>query len=43
MLINENRLTSYDPKSRAFLAEERQKFLFENNNDMPEGYVPPKN
>lgn len=43
MLINENRLASFDPKARAFLAEERTKFLFEGNNDMPEGYVPPKN
>ncbi len=42
MLINENRLASFDPKARAFLAEERQKFLFEGNNEMPEGYVPPK-
>ena len=41
MLINENKLASYDPKARAFLAEERTKFLFEGNNDMPEGYVPP--
>ncbi len=43
MLINENRLASYDPKARAFLAEERQKFLFEGNNEMPQGYVPPQN
>lgn len=42
MLINEYRLASYEPKSRVFLAEERRKFLFEDNNDMPEGYVPPK-
>lgn len=42
MLINENRLASYEPKARAFLAEERRKFLFEGNNEMPEGYVPPK-
>ncbi len=41
MLINENRLASFDAKARAFLAEERQKFLFEGNDDMPEGYVPP--
>lgn len=41
MLINENRLASYDPKARAFLAEERKKFLFEGNNAMPQGYVPP--
>lgn len=43
MLINEGRLASYDPKVRTFLAEERTKFLFEGNNEMPEGYVPPKN
>ncbi len=42
MLINENRLASFDPKARAFLAEERTKFLFEGHNDMPQGYVPPK-
>jgi Fe-S cluster biosynthesis and repair protein YggX len=42
MLINEYRLASFDPKARTFLTEERNKFLFEGNNDMPEGYVPPK-
>ncbi|MGZ8227358.1 MAG: oxidative damage protection protein [Methylococcaceae bacterium] len=42
MLINENKLASFDPKARVFLAEERSKFLFEGNNEMPEGYVPPK-
>ncbi|MGJ0493195.1 oxidative damage protection protein [Methylobacter sp.] len=42
MLINEYKLASFDPKARAFLAEERRKFLFEGNTDMPEGYVPPK-
>jgi Fe-S cluster biosynthesis and repair protein YggX len=42
MLINENKLASYDPKARVYLAEERHKFLFEGNNDMPQGYVPPK-
>lgn len=42
MLINEYRLASYDPKARTFLSEERDKFLFQGNNDMPEGYVPPK-
>lgn len=41
MLINENKLASYDPKARAYLAEERGKFLFEGNDDMPQGYVPP--
>ena len=43
MLINEYRLASYDPKARSFLAEERTKFLFEGNTEMPEGYVPPVN
>lgn len=43
MLINENRLASFDPKAREFLAQERDKFLFEGNDDMPAGYVPPKN
>ena len=42
MLINEGKLASFDPKVRAFLAEERSQFLFEGNNAMPEGYVPPK-
>lgn len=43
MLINENKLASFDPKARAFLADERNKFLFEGHNEMPTGYVPPKN
>lgn len=43
MLINENRLATYDPKAKAFLAAERRKFLFEGNDDMPQGYVPPVN
>jgi Fe-S cluster biosynthesis and repair protein YggX len=42
MIINENKLASFDPKARAYLAEERHKFLFEGNDDMPAGYVPPK-
>lgn len=42
MLINEYKLASYEPKARAFLAEERNKFLFEGVDQMPEGYVPPK-
>jgi Fe-S cluster biosynthesis and repair protein YggX len=41
ILINEYKLASFDPKARAFLAEERYKYLFEGNNDMPTGYVPP--
>ncbi len=42
MLINEHRLASFDPKSKQFLEQEREKFLFEGVTDMPEGYVPPK-
>jgi Fe-S cluster biosynthesis and repair protein YggX len=42
MLVNEGKLASFDSKAREFLAEERTKFLFEGNNEMPEGYVPPK-
>lgn len=42
MLINEHRLASFDPKARKFLEEERQKFLFGGDFQMPEGYVPPK-
>jgi Fe-S cluster biosynthesis and repair protein YggX len=40
MLINENRLASFDPKARTFLAAERRNFLFADDNEMPEGYVP---
>lgn len=43
MLINEYRLATYDPKAKAFLAKERRKFLFEGNDDLPQGYVPPSN
>jgi Fe-S cluster biosynthesis and repair protein YggX len=42
MLINEHRLASFDPKSRKFLEQEREKFLFAGGFSMPEGYVPPK-
>jgi Fe-S cluster biosynthesis and repair protein YggX len=40
MLINENRLSPMDPKHRAFLATEMEKFLFEGGADKPAGYVP---
>ena len=40
MLINENRLSPLDPKHRAFLEEEMQKFLFGGGADRPAGYVP---
>jgi Fe-S cluster biosynthesis and repair protein YggX len=42
MLINEHRLTPFQPKDRQFLAVEREKFLFGAGAAMPEGYVPPK-
>ena len=40
MLINENRLSQLDPKHRAYLQEEMQKFLFEGGDEKPEGYTP---
>ena len=42
MLINENRLSPLDPKHRAFLEGEMQKFLFGGDAAKPEGYVPPE-
>jgi Fe-S cluster biosynthesis and repair protein YggX len=42
MLINEHRLTPFEPRAKALLAQEREKFLFAGSNAMPEGYVPPK-
>lgn len=38
MLINENRLTPIEPKARAFLAAEMEKFLFAGGSAKPEGY-----
>ena len=40
MLINENRLSPLDPKHRAFLEGEMEKFLFAGGADKPAGYVP---
>ena len=40
MLINENRLSMIDPKARAFLAEEMDKFLFGAGSEKPAGYIP---
>jgi len=42
MLINEHRLTPFEPEARKFLAKEREKFLFGGEAQMPEGYVPPR-
>lgn len=41
MLINENRLSPLDPKHRAFLETEMEKFLFGDGAEKPAGYVPP--
>lgn len=37
-LINENRLTPIEPKARAFLAAEMEKFLFGGGSAKPEGF-----
>ena len=42
MLINEYRLSPMDPKARAFLEEQMEKYFFGEGAVMPEGYVPPK-
>lgn len=41
MLINENRLTPFEPEARALLKEEMEKFLFTDDAELPEGYTPP--
>lgn len=40
MLINEYRLSMLDPKSRTFLMQEMDKFLFGEGSEKPAGYVP---
>jgi Fe-S cluster biosynthesis and repair protein YggX len=40
MLINENRLTPIEPKARAFLVAEMEKFLFGSGSDKPKDFVP---
>jgi Fe-S cluster biosynthesis and repair protein YggX len=40
MLINEYRLSMRDAKSRAFLLEEMDKFLFGAGSEKPAGFVP---
>ena len=42
MLINENRLSPRDPKHRAFLEEQMEKFLFGGDVLKVAGYVPPQ-
>ena len=40
MLINENRLMPRDPKTRAFLQGEMEKFLFGGGAEKPAGFTP---
>ena len=40
MLINENRLSPLDPKARAFLKGEMEKFFFGEGAEKPKGFVP---
>ena len=40
MLINENRLTPIEPKARAFLVAEMEKYFFGAGSARPEGYTP---
>ena len=42
MLINENRLSPLDPKHRAMLEAEMEKFLFGGGADKPARYVAPE-
>jgi Fe-S cluster biosynthesis and repair protein YggX len=40
MLINENRLTPIEPKARAFLVAEMEKFLFGSGSEKPKDFMP---
>lgn len=40
MLINENRLSPLDPKHRAYLQAEMEKYLFGDGSEKPQGYSP---
>jgi Fe-S cluster biosynthesis and repair protein YggX len=42
MLINENRLNPLDPKTRAFLSAEMEKYFFGEGSEKPSGYVAPE-
>lgn len=39
MLINENRLSPVDPKARAFLKDEMEKFFFGDGSERPPGFL----
>ena len=40
-LINEYKIVAADPKARAFIADECEKFLFSTGESAATGYVPP--
>jgi Fe-S cluster biosynthesis and repair protein YggX len=40
MIINEQRLASFDPSAKKILEIEREKFLFAGGFNLPEGYKP---
>lgn len=40
LLINENRLNLLDTEARVFLEQQMVKFLFEDSDEKPQGYVP---
>ena len=42
MLINENRLTTFEPKARKFLETEMEKFFFGGGSEKPAQYVAPE-
>jgi Fe-S cluster biosynthesis and repair protein YggX len=42
MLINEYRLTPFEPRARQFLEEQMAQFFFRDGAALSEGYVPPK-
>ena len=43
ILINENRLSPIDPKHRAFLEGEMEKFFFTGGAELPEQFNPESN
>lgn len=42
MIINENRLSVMDPQAQKFLAEQREKFLDNQDYERAKGWVPEK-
>jgi len=42
MLINEYRLTPFEPQARKFLEQEMEKFFFGGGSEKPKEFVPPQ-